>query len=187
VEVEMRKHALTSLAVFTFALALSETALGCVCVVSPEKPSPEKARAALVTDFNGATAVFSGKVVEADNLKLKFKVDKVWKGEVGKEFMMATGGKEYEDGSFSNSSCDYSFKRGEEYLVYAYPVDQDIHPGSTDLQARQCTRTRLSKYAEQEMKELDEITVQPGSLTRSLLFDRDDEELVGSPWHVTFM
>jgi hypothetical protein len=180
----MGKRVLASLAVFAFVLALSETALGCVCVVPVEKPSPEKARAALVTDFNGATAVFSGKVVEANNLKLKFKVNKVWKGDVGQEFVMATGGKEYEDGSFSTSSCDYSFKRGEEYLVYAYPVDPEIHPGSTDLQARACTRTKLTQYAEQEMKELDEITVQPGNLTRNLKFDRDDEKVAGYPWSV---
>ncbi|HEV2881973.1 MAG TPA: hypothetical protein VGX24_11900 [Pyrinomonadaceae bacterium] len=171
----MRKHALASLAVLAFALAFSETAHGCVCALSSEKLSPEKARAALVTDFNGAAAVFSGKVVEADKFKLKFKVNKVWKGEVGKEFVMSTGAKEYEDGSYSTSSCDYSFERGEEYLVYAYPVDPDTHPGSTDLQARQCTRTRLAKQAKQEMKELDEITVQPDSSTRNLMFKRDDE------------
>jgi hypothetical protein len=130
-------------------------------MMSPEKLSAEEARAALVTAFNGAAAVFSGKVIEADRLKLKFKVDKVWKGDAGKEFVMSTGVKEYENGSYSISSCDYNFKRGEEYLVYAYPVEQDIHPGSTDLQARQCTRTKLSKHAGQEMKELDELQPRP--------------------------
>jgi hypothetical protein len=176
VEAGMKKHVLASLAVFAFALALSETAYGCVCTVSAEKLSPEKARAALVTDFNGATAVFSGKVVGGNSLKLKFKVNKVWKGDVGEEFVLATGGKEYQDGLFATSSCDYSgFKRGEEYLVYAYPVDPDLHPGSTDLQARACTRTRLLKQAEQEMKELDEITVQPDHPTKNPTFKRDDE------------
>ena len=158
----MRKHVLASLAVFALVLALSETALGCQCVVPLEKPSPEEERSALTTDFNGAAAVFLGKVVEADQLKLKFKVDSVWKGKIGKEFVMSTGGKEYENGSFLTNSCDYNFKRGEEYLVFAYPVDPDIHPGSTDLQARECTRTKLLKDAtKQEIEILDQLQIRP--------------------------
>jgi len=154
----MRKHVLASLAVFAFVLALSERALGCECVPQPpEKPSPEEARAAMVKDFDGATAVFAGKVVEADLLKVKFKVERSWKGSVGKEFVLSTGVRKYEDGAFSISSCDYHFKVGDEYLVYAYPVDPGWHPDSTDLQARQCTRTRLLKDAEQDVEMLEQL------------------------------
>jgi hypothetical protein len=141
----------------TFTIIVSNDAHGCVCVVPYEKPSPEEARAALVKDFNGATVVFFGEVIEGDAFKVKFKVEKMWKGEVGDEIVMATGAKKYDDGAYSSSSCDYHFKLGEKYLVYAYPVDPDLHPGSTDLQARACTRTKLAKYADQEMKELDEV------------------------------
>ncbi|HEX8633234.1 MAG TPA: hypothetical protein VF703_03680 [Pyrinomonadaceae bacterium] len=162
VEVEMRKHVLASLAVFAFMLALSGSALGCECVPQPPgKPSPEEARAALVKDFNSAAVVFSGKVVKANRFKVWFKVDKVWKGDVSKQFVMSTGAKPHENGSYSISGCDYPFKLGEEYLVYAEPVDPALHPGSTYLQARECTRTRLSKDTEQEMKELDELQVHP--------------------------
>jgi hypothetical protein len=158
VEFEMRKHVLASLAVFAFVFALSETALGCECVPQPpEKPSPEEASAARAKDFNGATVVFTGKVVEADTFKLKFKVDKVWKGDVGKEFVMSTGAKKYEDGSYSRSSCDYGFNPGDEYLVYAYPVDPPLHPGSTELQARQCTRTKLLKDAKEDIEALEQL------------------------------
>ena len=158
----MKRFALVSLAVLTFMISFSEDAFGCECVPAPlEKPSREEARTALVKDFNGAAAIFSGKVVEANNLKLRFEVDRVWKGHVGKQFVMSTGTKEYENGKYSFSGCDYNFKIGEEYLVYAYPVDPDRHLGSTELQARQCTRTRLLKDAEPETRELEEIYVHP--------------------------
>jgi hypothetical protein len=153
----MRRIVLSSLLVFTFTNFFSGRALGCGCIQMFEKPDAAMARAALVKAFNDATAVFSGKVVEAGRLKLKFEVDKVWKGEVGKEFVMSTGARQYDEETFSTSSCDYNFKPGEEYLVYAYPVDPDLHPGSTDLQGRECTRTKLAKSAEQEMKDLDEV------------------------------
>jgi hypothetical protein len=154
----MRRIVLASLAIFTFTIFFSDYTLGCECVPPPlEKPSAAESSAALVKDFNGAAAIFSGKLVEADRLKLKFKVDKVWKGDVGKEFVISTGAKRYDDESYVTSSCDYNFKLGEKYLIFAYPVNPDLHPGSTDLQARECTRTKLLKDAHQDIEMLEQI------------------------------
>ena len=172
----MRRIALTSLAIFTFTVAFSERALGCGCVQMFEKPDAAMARAALVKAFNGATAVFSGKVIEAGRLRLKFEVEKVWKGDVGRQFVMSTGARQYDEETFSTSSCDYNFKPGEEYLVYAYPVDPDLHPSSTDLQARECTRTKLAKSAEQEMKDLDEVQPHETRGTRQKAASRNPAE-----------
>jgi len=167
----MRRIAFTSLAVFAFMFVLSDKARGCECPPSPEKPSPEEASAAWVKSFNGASAIFSGEVVKADILKVKFKVERSWKGSVGKEIVMSTGAKKYEDGAYSISSCDYNFKLGEEYLVYAYPVDPNLHPGSPDLQAHQCTRTKLLKHAQPDIEMLEQLLA--GSLAKPSTGDRE--------------
>ena len=135
-----------------FLFLASDVAQGCVCFGLPEKPTPEQARAMLVKDYNQALSVFSGEVVALDTFKVKFKVDQVWKGDFGDEVTMSTGAKDNGDGTLTlSSSCDYSFKLGEKYLVYAYGTSLE------EMQAHECTRTRLLKYAEQEVRDLDEV------------------------------
>lgn len=134
-----------------FLLLASDAALGCSCLMSPTKLTPEAARAALVKDFNEAFSVFSGEVIRQDTFRVTFKVDKLWKGRFGDEITMATGTKDNGDGTYSSSSCDYSFKEGEKYLVYAYGL------AAEEMQARACTRTKSLVYAEQELKDLDEV------------------------------
>ena len=147
----MRKMILAPFVVIILLPLAPEVALGCVCFGLPEKPTPEQARAMLVKDFNEASAVFSGEVVALDTFKVKFKVAKLWKGDFGDEVVMSTGTKDNGDGSHTSSSCNYDFKLGEKYLVYAYGDSPE------EMQARACTRTRPLKYAEQEMKDLDEV------------------------------
>lgn len=61
-----------------------------------------------------------------------------------------SAGKAFGCGTFTVTSCDYSFTKGQRYLVYAY--------GSlTEMKTHQCSRTSLIKYAEKEMQGLDEI------------------------------
>ena len=148
-EVTMRRVVLTSFAVLVISLAAESAAFGCVCVSMPE--TPEQARAALVRDFNGAFAVFTGEVAELDTFKVKFKVDKIWKGSFGDEIVMRTGAVDNGDGTLTTSSCDYGFKRGEKYLVFAY--------GDTaaEMLTYACTRTRGSSHAAQEIKDLDDV------------------------------
>jgi hypothetical protein len=147
----MRRVLLTAFAVLTLALAAEGTTFGCVCPPLPAKVTPEEARAELVKDFNGAFAVFTGEVVALDTFEVKFKLDKVWKGSLGDELVMRTGAIAGGDGTYSVSSCDYSFRRGEKYLVFTY--------GDTaaEMLAHACSRTKPASRAEQEMEALDEI------------------------------
>jgi len=147
----MKRRLLTSIAVTAFLLVASKAALGCVCVSSPEKPAPEQARARLIEDFNKAFAVFSGEVVAVDTFKVRFKVGKLWKGEFGDEIIMSTGAKDNGDGTFTTTSCDYGFNLGEKHLVFAYGGTAE------EMRAYACTRTRMLKYADEEMKNLDEV------------------------------
>ena len=147
----MRKVFLTSFALLALSLAAERAAYGCVCMLSPEKATPEQARAALVRDFNGAFAVFTGEAVGLDNFKVKFKVDKIWKGSFGDEIVMGTGAVDNGDGTFTSTSCDYQFKRGEKYLVFAYG------DSAADMKATSCTRTQGESHAGQEIEDLDEV------------------------------
>lgn len=148
----MRRVVLTSLAALAISLAAEGAAYGCVCVTPPEKPTPEEERASLVWHINTAFAVFTGEVVELDTNKVKFRVDKIWKGSFGDEIVMETGAIDMGGGVLTSSSCAYWFKRGEKYLVFAY--------GDTaaEMQAYSCTRTSHLARAGQEIKNLDEVS-----------------------------
>ena len=63
---------------------------------------------------------------------------------------MSTGAVEGPDGTYLNLGCYYTFRQGEEYLVYAYGAPAEM---TTDI----CTRTTLLKHAADEEKELDQI------------------------------
>lgn len=147
----MRRSILTTCAVLALWLAAADPALACMCVVPREPPTPEEARAALVRDFNEAFAIFTGEVVGGHTFEVKFKVDKVWKGNLGDEVVMPTGAIKGEDGMYSVSSCDYPFQRGEKYLVFAYGDSAE------KMQARACTRTKPLGRAGAEAEELDTV------------------------------
>lgn len=147
----MRRFVLMMLAAFALSLAAAGEALACACSVPFVPPTPEQARAALVKDFNEAFAIFTGEVVESDHLTVKFKVDKLWKGNLGDEVIMPTGAVKLDNGMYSVSSCDYTFTRGERYLVFAYGDSAE------KMQARACTRTKLLARAGPEIEELDTV------------------------------
>ena len=147
----MRRLIVTTFAVLALWLAAADSALGCVCFLSPKALTPEEARAALVKDFNETFAIFTGEVVEIDTFKVKFKVGKVWKGGLGDEVVMPTGAIKGDDGTYSVSSCDYTFKRGESYLIFAYGDSAE------KMQARACTRTKPLARAGAEVEELDTV------------------------------
>ena len=144
----MKKTVAVSMLV-AFVLLSAEAARGCVCNFTPVN-SPAEAWAAHVKDFDGATAVFSGEVVELDTFKVKFRVEKIWKGEAADEITMLTGAIDNGDGTATTSSCDYDFNKGEKYLVYAYGA-------ADELKTRVCSRTRTLEDAEKAMEELDLI------------------------------
>jgi hypothetical protein len=85
------------------------------------------------------TAVFSGKVIaikkpfkllirsSADPVNVTFEVDRVWKGDVGKNVSIQT--------AMSGPSCGFNFNKNEEYLVYA-------HGDIAQLKVSLCSRTQ---------------------------------------------
>jgi hypothetical protein len=145
------KHFKLFLAAAAFLLVAHGAAEACGCIFTDAKPTPEQLRAALVKDYNGAVAVFTGRVVALDTFKVRFKLDKVWKGGLGDELVMKTGAKDNGDGTYTTTSCDFDFAPGGEYLVFAYGESVE------EMLAQQCTRTRLMKEAARDVKDLDEV------------------------------
>ena len=140
----MRKPAILSIILF-FSLSVND-ALGCVCF----KPTPKQLNAQRPADLRKATVVFSGEVISLDTFRVKFKVDRLWKGQESREITMLTGAIENGNGSVTTTTCDYRFTQGQVYLVWAYgPLNS--------LRTDTCTRTALTEYAEAEMKALDKI------------------------------
>jgi hypothetical protein len=121
----------------------------CVCIEFPN-PTPEQVRKRLIEEADWANVIFSGEVLSVDTLKVKFKVDRVWRGEYKNEITMSTGAKRAKEGNVSFSSCDYEFKAGEKYIVYAKMIGDD-------LQTSKCTGTGLLKNAESRIDFLDEL------------------------------
>ena len=124
---------------------------------------PQRARVA--DDFSRATAVFSGKAVaeefrrvdysvsggvgEADVVVVKFKVERWWKGGSGENVILYTSVTRMPNGLISIHGEEFSFRKGESYLVYAYgPPDR--------LRTSVCARTSKLAQAEEDLRELGE-------------------------------
>jgi hypothetical protein len=131
------------------SLGASQPAFACVCVFEPGKRSSAEIKAAVVKEFNESPSVFSGEVVALDILTVKFRVITMWKGDALEEFTMSTGTVKLGEDSYRSSSCDYNFKVGEKYLVYARWAENN------QLVARSCTRTRVLSSEVPDFKELD--------------------------------
>ncbi len=83
----------------------------------------------------------SGKHNDYETMVVKFQVEQWWKGEATTEVFLVTDETKNSDGTWSGSSCDYHFKEGETYLVYAYGKENE-------LRTQKCTRTRLLNKTE---------------------------------------
>jgi hypothetical protein len=139
---------------FAIAIILSplfySSAFGCSCPTIGA--TSEQLKGARLKDVERAVAVFSGEVIELEENKVKFKVDKIWKGDSVDEITMTIQQGKY-NGKSVRTSCDYHFELGEKYLVYAYQINDELNTGA-------CSRTTPLKQVErveEEMKRLDEI------------------------------
>src|SRR5918993_2782538 len=90
----------------------------CVCVGYSDV-SGERQKRELQSEFDSARAVFVGELVAMNSLMLRFRVQSVWKGDVGVEVVMSSGSRASSDGLMTSSSCDAGFSFGSAYLVFA--------------------------------------------------------------------
>lgn len=131
------------------SVGASQSAFACVCGSEPGKRSDTEIKAAIVKEFNESASVFSGEVIARDMLTAKFRIITIWKGDALDEFTMSTGTVKLGEDSYRVFSCDYSFKVGEKYLVYARWAENN------QLVAQKCTRTAVLSSELPDIHELD--------------------------------
>jgi hypothetical protein len=126
-------------------------AFACVCGAGATAPAPSELTRQVQRDMDAARAVFIGEPIAGNSLALRFRVQSVWKGELGQEVVMSTGAEPTADGLISSSSCDFSFRDGEVYVVFA------SGPSHTQMRAHSCTFTSLLEHS-RVLGTLDGIT-----------------------------
>lgn len=137
----MKKYLLLIFAAMVVTFASVENALACSCLASQESETRQIEGA-----FNGSEAIFAGEVVEVkgagdNNLAVKFKVKKIWKGSAVKEITINT--------AENSAMCGYNFEVGKQYLVYANAAGDKF--STTD-----CSRTAV--YSKKgDAKQLDKL------------------------------
>lgn len=119
-------------------LSMSDAALACSCVVTPD---PKVAR-------DGSDAVFSGQVTgivqsgqSGRMLTVTLQVDRAWKG------ILQCGEVTLETAA-DGATCGFGFEQGKSYLVYA--VDEN------GLTTNLCTRSRSIDQADEDLGALGE-------------------------------
>jgi len=126
-----------------------------------ECPGP----ASVAISVKNSTAVFSAEVIseeyrnvkegsmgeprEAKALVIKLKVKRWWKGNGAEEVDLYTSVRKYPDGTQSFMEEDFRFRKGENYLVYAYGPEERLRTDG-------CKRTRRLADAEEDLLELGE-------------------------------
>ncbi len=124
------------------------SASACVCDLPLKRVSLKKSVAKAKSE---ATAVFSGQVVELDDSIVKFRVERLWKGEPAEEIVLVnTGMGKAGGGERIISTCAYNFRLGEKYLVYAYGSEGK-------LQTHKCTRTAVLEGAAEDVGMLENL------------------------------
>lgn len=113
--------------------ASSGVALACRCLNKPEASN----------DVSQYAAVFAGRVknvqpIDGEHRRVVFEVEKSWKGEARTQLVMTTG----------TTSCDFIFKRGVAYLVYA------TSGADGKLETNLCLRTARLVDAKEDLQAL---------------------------------
>lgn len=131
-----------------FVISVVST-FACVCALPEKMESDSAFSKAARKQFDSAIVVFTGEVSDWQMTQVTFKLEKVWKGDIKNDYQMSTGTRKIDNERWMSSSCDYSFQKGEKYLVFAYKTDKG------DVQAYDCSLTQKLKNAERTIRFLD--------------------------------
>ncbi len=138
-------------------LLITEDTFACKC----ESPNIKQS-------FQKATVIFSGEVTKLDPFRATFKVQKIWKGESAEELVMMTGTFKTADGKYMGTSCDYSYKNSEKYLIYAYGAEDKLRTDN-------CSGSKVLKNADKDIQELEKLTKESEKVKHNSYFDFNDK------------
>ena len=128
----MRKHAVVVMSLTLVGLAFGVSVVeACSCVIGSGAPAGlsreeqsehyrKSYREHVRQQFGEAYAIFSAEAIAVGHDTVTFRLDDVWKGELARELSMAAAPDPNAYPTASISSCDYSFKAGTRYLIFAY-------------------------------------------------------------------
>lgn len=147
--------------VIIFFLVGASSASGCLCAGtrSVEEELREASaifsgkfvaaeyRKGIVNEFRRLEEEIFGKKVNYETLVLKFQVERWWKGKPVGEVILVTNQTRDPDGTEHILGCEYPFKVGERYLVYAYGSENELGTST-------CSRTRKLNKAKEDLKVL---------------------------------
>jgi len=139
----MKNFAFIILATLIFFAANATGTFACSCVT----PSAVK------EEIKTTDAVFSGKVTSVSKFrgawKVKFRVEKTWKGSLPKTITLVT--------AQDSAMCGYNFKARKKYLIYAKRDDKN------KLSVSLCSRTAELSKASEDVKVLDKLKTEQTS------------------------
>ena len=136
--------------------------LACDCPGMTTEQSIEKSKAVFSGEVIGfeyhkgipnwsmdESAKRTGKVIDYETLVVKVRVRQWWKGETPMEIYLLTNTTRDADGSLTQSSCDFTFQKGETYLIFAAGKENDYRTSN-------CQRTRKLTEAKDDLNILGE-------------------------------
>ena len=89
------------------------------------QPYPMTFEQIIESAYKSAFAVFSGKVSAMTVETARITVARVWKGKLGTEVAMPTGQRDNGDGTHTIMGEAFSFRIGEEYLIFGDGTSSD--------------------------------------------------------------
>lgn len=153
------------LSLFFPLLFCANEVLACYCGVLPINAAVEKStyvfsgkvigfeyRKGIPSHFVESQATLSGERFEYETKVVKLQVLQWWKGNALAVLYIVTETIKISDGKWITSSCDYDFKEGETYLIYASGAENELRTSF-------CTRTRKISDAGEDLKLLGVGTV----------------------------
>src|SRR6187455_2868327 len=120
-----------------------------ICFGYPEQPTRAQLKADVAAELKEAVAVFTGTVTALDQFTVRMRVDRIWKGRVGRTVDFSTGTRKTAGSLLSSNSEDYSFTPGVKYVVFA------MGRSLRDMQAYSCRNTGPLKDAADTLTFLD--------------------------------
>lgn len=152
---------------FLFCLVFGATkTLACFCPSLTTEQAVDKSKAVFSGEVVGfeyrkgisnwsmdERAKQTGMVIEYETLVVKVRVNQWWKGEPPSEVYLLTNGTRNADGTSLRNSCDYTFHKGETYLIFAtqFNTKKDNEYRTSD-----CLRTLKLSAADDDLKILGE-------------------------------
>lgn len=109
--------------------------------------------------YKRAFAVFSGKVSAMTVETARITVARVWKGTLGAEVTMPTGTRDNRDGTYTVTSEAFSFRTGEEYLIFGNGTSAET------LSTDDCEPNVRLAAAQRTIAVLDQIAARAGGST----------------------